>query len=200
MGWLSALFGGGSSNVRTLDDHIWLSQEAKLHGLKKEVESLQDADAVLLVAHFSDVLEQMRDVQESARIDSDVCLAEDLSDRIVDGWGLREDSTLLIVVGERHPLSSPDKRIQEFAEGLRCRCRIVFHLSFEDPLMEFFGTESLKPMLQRLGMRDDEALTSGMVTKRIRGVQKKTEAGAFGNQRAGSAAEWLTLNVPELNE
>ena len=103
-------------------------------------------------------------------------------------------------MGERHPSSSPDKRILEFAEGLRCRSRIVFHLSFEDSLMEFFGTESIKPMLQRLGMRDDEAIMGGMVMKRIRSVQKKIEAGAFGNQSAGSAAEWLTLNVPELNE
>ena len=86
MGWLSALFGGGSSNVKTLDDHIWLSLQAKLDGLKKDVESRQDVDAVLLVAHFADVLERMRVVQESARIDSVLSLAEDLSDRIVDGW------------------------------------------------------------------------------------------------------------------
>ncbi len=54
-----------------------------------------------------------------------------------------------------------------------------FYLSLEDDLMRIFAGDWVKSVLQRLGMKEGEAIESRMVTRRIEGAQKKVEERNF---------------------
>jgi preprotein translocase subunit SecA len=54
-----------------------------------------------------------------------------------------------------------------------------FYLSLEDDLMRIFAGDWVKSVLQRLGMKEGEAIESRMVSRRIEGAQKKVEERNF---------------------
>jgi preprotein translocase subunit SecA len=54
-----------------------------------------------------------------------------------------------------------------------------FYLSLEDDLMRIFAGEWVKNIWTRLGIQEGEAITSGMVSRRVEGAQKKVEERNF---------------------
>ncbi|MGI9474315.1 MAG: SEC-C metal-binding domain-containing protein, partial [Rubripirellula sp.] len=50
-----------------------------------------------------------------------------------------------------------------------------FFLSLEDDLMRIFAGDFVKSMMERLGMKEGEAIESSLVTRRIEAAQKKVE-------------------------
>jgi len=104
------------------------------------------------------------------------------------------DSPLPVLVLERHFLRERDDCVNRFAEGLGSRAAVDFHVSFDDPLMRLFVGEWVKDTLRRLGMREDETIKSGMVTRRLAKAQGKVAAMIATDHDADSAAEWLERN------
>ncbi len=204
MGLFDFLFGSSKkrTNVEVVPDHIWMTTNAKFAGLTKEAEerSKSETVAVLLVAHFPDVLERLDKIanQQAWDVPCKAIPASNLNIDLANGLSLDESAIIDIIVGERHPLPSVDDRLEEFADNLPCRCRFSHHVSLEDAVMKVFAGEWVKNVLKRLGMKDDEAIESQMVSRRIRQAQQKIEGRAFGSLDAESAAEWLAKNCPEL--
>jgi len=64
--------------------------------------------------------------------------------------------------------------------------------------MTVFAGKWVKNALIGLGMFENESIQSEMVSRRIRQAQKKIEGRAVGSFDAGSAAQWLEKNCPEL--
>jgi len=54
-----------------------------------------------------------------------------------------------------------------------------FFLSLEDDLMRIFGTDKLDGMLQRLGLKEDEAIVHPWINKALEKAQQKVEARNF---------------------
>src|SRR5207244_10765743 len=54
-----------------------------------------------------------------------------------------------------------------------------FFLSLEDDLMRIFGSDRLDGMLQRLGLKADEAIVHSWINKAVEKAQKKVEARNF---------------------
>ena len=48
-------------------------------------------------------------------------------------------------------------------------------ISLEDDVMRLFGSERIAPMIEKLGMTEDQPLEAGMLTKQIEGAQKRIE-------------------------
>ena len=205
MGLFDFLFGGGSgkrSNVNVVPDVIWLNHTAKLKGIRKDVVAQSGSGAVglLLVAHFPDVLEQLFKIaaENGTHIPVKVSLAKDLSTDLVSEWSVNESATVAVIIGERHPLPKHDDVILQFAESLPVQVRLIRHVSLEDPLMKAFAGEWVENLLRRMGMAEDEAIESKMVSRRIKAAQQKIEKEAFGDSDAQSAAEWMDANVPTM--
>ena len=124
--------------------------------------------------------------------------ASNLNPSLADSLRVDESATIDIIVGERHPLPSVDDRLEEFADELPCRCRFSHHVSLDDAVLKVFAGDWVKNVLKQLGMTEDEAIESQMVSRRIRQAQQKIEGRAFGSLNAESAAEWLEKNCPDL--
>lgn len=97
-------------------------------------------------------------------------------------------------------MPSVDDRLVELADELPCRCRFSHHVSLEDAVMKVLAGDWVKNVLKQLGMSEDAAIESQMVSRRIRQAQQKMEGRAFGSLGAESAAGWLEKNCPELTQ
>ena len=186
------------------DDRIWIDKRAKFSGIRDEIAlALADAagpDAVFVVAHFQDCLDELRSLVAAAGFNDDrmlVVLSSALEGRTA-GAADEPSQGILILVAERHPLASHDDALLAFARSLRCRCRLVQHASLEDPLFRMFAGEWVERLLRQLGMKEDEALESSLIAKRIHALQQKIERSARGRSPARSAQEWLEVNCPNL--
>ena len=204
MGLFDFLFGGSkSSNVTVIPDVIWLNTSAKFKGIRKDVVAQKGLGVagVLLVAHFDDVLEQLFKIaaEHGNNIPIKVSLAKDLSTDLVAEWQTDGSSTIAVIAGERHPLPKHDDEVLQFTESLPNPSRLIRHVSLEDPLMKAFAGEWVENMLRKLGMDENEAIESNMVSRRIKAAQQKIASEAFGDSDANSAAEWLAANVPSMN-
>jgi len=176
-----------------------LTADAKYAGIAKEAAERANSDtvAILLVAHFRDVLARLEEFEpEGVDVPIQAVLANNLTPDLAASLRLDESSTIDIIVGERHPLLSVDERLEEFARSFPCRCRLSCHVSLDDPVLKVFSSGWVKEMLGKLGMKEDEAIESEMVVRRINGAQRKIESQAIGNVDANSAAEWLEKNCP----
>lgn len=203
MGLFDFLFGGKKrTNVQVVPDHIWMTTDAKFAGLAKEAEerSKSETVAILLVSHFPDVLARLEELakQRALGVPCMAVPACNLDADLAASLNLDESAIIDIIVGERHPLPSVDDRLEEFADELTCRCRFSHHVSLDDAVMKAFAGEWIKNVLKQMGMKEDEAIVSQMISHRIRRAQQKIEGRAFGSLDADSAVEWLEKNCPEL--
>ncbi len=92
-----------------------------------------------------------------------------------EGEVVRSIGGLYVVGTERHESRRIDLQ-------LRGRCgrqgdpgSSRFFLSLEDDLMRIFAGDFVKSMMERLGMKEGEAIESNLVTRRIAAAQKKVE-------------------------
>ncbi len=128
MGFFDSLFGSKKpTNVEVVPDHIWMTTDAKFAGLAREIaeRSKSETVAILLVAHFPDVLARLNELAaEPTTVPVKAVLASDLSTDIATSLHLEESVIIDIIVGERHPLPSVDEQLEQFADMLPCRCRL----------------------------------------------------------------------------
>ena len=204
MGFFDALFGSNKkrTNVEVVPDHIWMTTDTKFVGLAKEAEerSRSETVAILLVAHFPDVLARLEELanQQTWDVPCKAVPASNLNMDLAASLNLDESAIIDVIVGERHPLPSVDDRLEEFADELPCRCRFSHHVSLEDAVMKIFAGDGVKNVLKQMGMKEDEAIESQKLSRRIRQAQQNIEGRALGSLDAESAAEWLEKNCPEL--
>jgi hypothetical protein len=105
------------------------------------------------------------------------------------------ESPLPVILVERHFLRRHDDRVTAFARGLGGRAAVAVHDSFDDALIRMFVGEWVRNILKQLGMRDDEAIDSGMVNRRIRAAQDKLIPLVVETEvPADSPEEWYRLN------
>jgi hypothetical protein len=188
-----------SRRLETVPDRVWISSSAKLNGIRLELDQLsaRGASLVALVAHFPDTLHALEEVAANYHGSRSVraVLARHLSTEAAGSLPATESDVVELVVAERHPLASKDVDLIRFAEALPCQCRIVHHLSLDDPLLLWFGTESVRALLDRLGTTADEPITHPLITLSIKRAQEKIAAEVVGPHDADSAGAWLERNV-----
>ncbi|MDR2850939.1 MAG: preprotein translocase subunit SecA [Desulfovibrio sp.] len=54
-----------------------------------------------------------------------------------------------------------------------------FYLSLEDDLMRLFGSDRIKGLMEKLGLRDGESIENAMVSRAVESAQKRVEAHNF---------------------
>jgi hypothetical protein len=198
-------------------DWIWLSDVARMNGVAESIDShLAAGRPALVLAHFPSTLAAfgehlMRPDRPHAAVPSVLTPAAALQlaatgPRVLFGLvrNLRPDefpsvetappSPLAVVVLERHFLRTHDDQVANFAEGLGGSAAVEFHVSLDDPLLKMFSGEWVANVLRRLGMEEDEALDSAMVSRRMRAAQGKIAKTTPTDHQTDSPAEWLDRN------
>lgn len=194
---------GPKSNVEEAGDLVWLNASAKSAGLVRSVsEALCSAESpmvVLVIAHFEDCLAEVRQSLKAGGIENPRVFAVHANDlaSVKDALlGLDDSQLVEMIVAERHPLLEQDDALIQFARQCACRFRITHHLSLDDPLLQVFAGDWVRSVLERLGMKEDEAIQSRMVSRRVREAQKKITQNVVEKSVPESAEAWFERNVP----
>ena len=93
---------------------------------------------------------------------------------------VRKAGGLAIIGTERHDSRRVDRQLRGRAGRQGDPGSSTFYVSLEDKLMRLFGSERIASVVDRLGMQDNEALESPMLSSSIERAQKKVEENNFG--------------------
>src|SRR5438477_10823200 len=86
---------------------------------------------------------------------------------------------LYIIGTERHESRRIDNQLRGRSGRQGDPGRSKFFLSLEDDLMRIFGSDKLDGMLQRLGLKENEAIVHPWINKALEKAQQKVEARNF---------------------
>jgi preprotein translocase subunit SecA len=99
------------------------------------------------------------------------CAAE--RQKVVEAGGLH------ILGTERHESRRIDNQLRGRSGRQGDPGSSQFFLSLEDDLLRIFGSERIKPWMERLGLQDGEAIEHRMINRAIENAQKKVEGRNF---------------------
>ncbi|MCQ2172954.1 MAG: preprotein translocase subunit SecA [Bacteroidales bacterium] len=157
----------GTTDVETSE---LLSRMLKLRGIKHNVlnakEHAREAEIVAQAGQSSTVTIATNMAGRGTDIK--------LSDEVKAAGGLA------IIGTERHDSRRVDRQLRGRAGRQGDPGSSTFYISLEDKLMRLFGSERIAGMVDKLGMADDEALESSMLSSAIEKAQKKVEENNFG--------------------
>jgi preprotein translocase subunit SecA len=127
--------------------------------LKKELANIQDENAR---------------ARREAEVREEVAIAHQ---KVKDAGGL------FVIGTERHESRRIDNQLRGRSGRQGDPGRSHFFLSLEDDLMRIFGSERMGGMLQRLGLKDGEAIVHPWINKALEKAQKKVEARNFDTRK-----------------
>jgi len=157
----------GTTDVETSE---LLSRMLRMRGIQHQVlNAKQHAREAEVVAH--------------AGQKSTVTIATNMAGRGTDiklSDEVRAAGGLAIIGTERHDSRRVDRQLRGRAGRQGDPGSSVFYISLEDKLMRLFGSERIASVVDNLGMKDDEALESSMLSNAIEKAQKKVEENNFG--------------------
>lgn len=112
--------------------------------------------------------------------------ANDAADREAVQAQWQADHDEILALGGLHVLGTERNESRRIDNQLRGRSgrqgdpgSSQFFLSLEDGLMRIFASDRVRMLMQRLGMKDDEAIEHSMVTRAIESAQRKVEGHHF---------------------
>jgi preprotein translocase subunit SecA len=111
-----------------------------------------------------------------------VTIATNMAGRGTDiklGEGVLEVGGLKVIGTERHESRRIDNQLRGRSGRQGDPGESIFFISLEDDLMRIFGSEKIQGVIDKLGLQEDEAIESKMVTKAIENAQKKVEGNNF---------------------
>jgi preprotein translocase subunit SecA len=113
---------------------------------------------------------------EAARAEKEAEIRAEIAEahqRVKDAGGL------FVIGTERHESRRIDNQLRGRSGRQGDPGRSRFFLSLEDDLMRIFGSERMGGMLQRLGLKEGEAIVHPWINKALEKAQKKVEARNF---------------------
>ncbi|MFL0197686.1 preprotein translocase subunit SecA [Clostridium sp. WILCCON 0269] len=111
-----------------------------------------------------------------------VTIATNMAGRGTDiklGKGVIALDGLKIIGTERHESRRIDNQLRGRSGRQGDPGMSRFYVSLEDDLMRIFGSDRLQGIVEKLGLKDDEAIESKMVSNAIENAQKKVEGNNF---------------------
>jgi preprotein translocase subunit SecA len=111
-------------------------------------------------------LAQEGSTQDAETIKDDIAAAKE---QVISSGGL------FVIATERHESRRIDNQLRGRAGRQGDPGASKFFLSLEDDLMRIFGSERIDGLLQKLGMKEDEAIFHPWMTKAIERAQQKVE-------------------------
>jgi preprotein translocase subunit SecA len=191
---------------KDLDDFVYKTAREKYNAVILEVEELVAAGRPVLVGtttvEISELVSRMLQMKKiphqvlnakyhqkeaeivaNAGLSGAVTIATNMAGRGTDiklGEGVKEAGGLAIIGTERHDSRRVDRQLRGRAGRQGDPGSSRFFVSLEDDLMRKFGSERIAKLMDRMGLKEGEVISAGMVSKSIERAQKKVEENNFG--------------------
>ncbi|MEA2725806.1 MAG: preprotein translocase subunit SecA, partial [Acetobacteraceae bacterium] len=129
---------------------------------------------VRLRKELSNIHDEAERATREAQVREEVAIAHQ---KVKDAGGL------FVIGTERHESRRIDNQLRGRSGRQGDPGRSRFFLSLEDDLMRIFGSERMGGMLQRLGLKEGEAIVHPWINKALEKAQKKVEARNFDTRK-----------------
>ena len=189
-----------------MNDRIYKTKREKYKAVIEEVARLVEAGRPVLVGTTSvEISEQLSrmltmrkiehnvlnaklhqkeaDIVAKAGQRSTVTIATNMAGRGTDiklSPEVKAAGGLAIVGTERHESRRVDRQLRGRSGRQGDPGSSVFFISLEDNLMRLFGSDRIAPLMDKMGLEEDEMIENSFITKRIEQAQKKVEENHFG--------------------
>ncbi|TLD92799.1 preprotein translocase subunit SecA [Helicobacter magdeburgensis] len=186
---------------RDLNDLIYKSEREKFNAVINKITELHKKGQPVLVGTASiekseilhELLKKCRiphtilnakqhskeaEIIKDAGVKGAVTIATNMAGRGVDikiTDEIRELGGLYIIGTERHESRRIDNQLRGRAGRQGDPGVSQFYLSLEDSLLRIFGSDKIKGIMERLGLKEGEHIESGLVTRSVESAQKKVE-------------------------
>lgn len=188
------------------EDKIYKTKKAKYAAVINKIEELRKAGRPVLVGttdvDTSELLSRMlkmrgiphnvlnakqfareAEIVAQAGQSSTVTVATNMAGRGTDiklSPEVKAAGGLAILGTERHDSRRVDRQLRGRAGRQGDPGSSIFYVSFEDKLMRLFGSDKIAATVDKLGMTDEDALESRMLSNSIEKAQRKVEENNFG--------------------
>lgn len=189
-------------NIRKdYNDLIFKSEKEKFDAVCAQVIALHKKGVPLLIGTASiEKSEKLHELLKKARIPHNVLnaknhtqeaeiikdagklgvvtIATNMAGRGVDikiEDSVRKLGGLFIIGTERHESRRIDNQLRGRSGRQGDPGASQFYLSLEDSLLRIFGSDKIKGVMEKLGLKDGEHIESGFITRSIENAQKKVE-------------------------
>lgn len=188
------------------NDVIYKTKREKYNAVISEIEGMREIGRPVLVGTTSvDVSETIsrmlkrkgvphevlnakhhqREAQiiQNAGLKGAITIATNMAGRGTDiklGPGIADHGGLHIIGTERHEARRIDRQLRGRSGRQGDPGSSKFFLSLEDDLMRLFGSERISRVMERLGIKEGEAIEHSMITNSVERAQKKVEENNFG--------------------
>ena len=186
---------------KDLNDLIYKSEREKFNAVISKIKELHKKGQPVLVGTASiekseilhELLKKCRiphtilnakqhskeaEIIKDAGVKGAVTIATNMAGRGVDikiTDEIRELGGLYIIGTERHESRRIDNQLRGRAGRQGDPGVSQFYLSLEDLLLRIFGSDKIKGIMERLGLKEGEHIESGLVTRSVESAQKKVE-------------------------
>jgi hypothetical protein len=195
---------------RHLGDRVWVNRQQKEHHLMTDaLQYLQEDKWVLVSYFFTDTgtyltsllkenpagfseLDNVRpELEEKINmVQADAFLTNYFRDRLP-----LETKEVVILFAEHYPLFKTEERLLKSLESFGNHVSFSFYNSLEDPLLTRFGAVKTVELVKSLGIKEDEMISSPLITRAIERVQKKVGSMVKFEIRSFSMEDWFEQNL-----
>ena len=182
-------------------DFIWKNEVVKYNALIKH---LQQAERSVLVYYFEDTKEEAEKYLNAAQIN----FSTESNSFVTKVWLLNANMLLhkssienrTVFFAEHHPSFLQEKEIKtHLLEKLGIN-EVIFYTSFEDKLMQLFGSERILHLMERMGFKDDEVIQHSLVNSSLEKAQQKIDEKISLNNNTGLRKDWFEINMPAIEK
>ncbi len=176
-------------------------------------------EAVLLIAHFPATFWRIQDLLHEQAIPYEIAGSSVTPEQLLEHHERRRRVVLLVLaeaiervedrkltlpprpieinalVAERYPLPVRDERLGEFFRQLPFSVRMGYFLSLQDPCLRLAVNDTLIQLMQQLGLKPGEMISSHLVSRRLSQWQRKLATRSVEDCPAESPEEWLAVHL-----
>jgi hypothetical protein len=112
---------------------------------------------------------------------------------LLTGWHAKEKVSFLFA--GHYPMPSKEDQIIQKLKEVFPQCPIIFYSSLDEPSFEIFGSDKIAGLLDKMGMKEEEAIEHTMVSQAMKRARTKVESGVTKEIVTQSEQEWYAKNI-----
>jgi len=181
-------------------DFIYKNEAVKY---KSMLQHLKDQEKSILIYYFEDTKNAIQEVLNTAPIN----YSTDVNSFVTKVWLINANTILnksdignrTVFFAEHHPSFSRENEIKQHLLEIEGIKEVIFYTSFEDKLLQLFGSERILQLMEKMGFKDDEVIEHTMISTSIERAQKRIdEKLSIHNNNTRQRKDWFEINLPAI--
>ncbi|MCC6584987.1 MAG: hypothetical protein IT271_14895 [Chitinophagales bacterium] len=181
-------------------DFIYKNEAVKY---KSMLQHLRDQEKSVLIYYFEDTKNAVQEVLNTAPIN----YSTEGNSFVTKVWLINANTLLnksdignrTVFFAEHHPSFSRENEIKQHLLEIEGIKEVIFYTSFEDKLLQLFGSERILQLMEKMGFKDDEVIEHTMISTSIERAQKRIdEKLSIHNNNTRQRKDWFEINLPVI--